>query len=209
MSTYRFTRANVEETSNMIYEYILNYIKDNGYPPAVRDICAGVGVRSTSTIHSHLKRLHEAGRIEYSSGKRRAIVIPEHQEEKPVFLPLVGQITAGIPIFAEENIERNLPFPADFFSDDAEVFALQVKGDSMVGAAILDKDYVIVRKQNTARSGDIIAALVGDEATVKTLANVDGQMILQPQNPAYSPIPFNTADCQVLGIVCAVFRVGS
>ncbi len=207
MSTYRFTRANVEDTSNRVYDFILEYINENGYPPAVRDICAGIGVRSTSTIHNHLKRLHEAGRIDYAAGKRRAIVIPEQQEERPVFLPLVGQITAGIPIFAEENIERNLPFPAGFFSDDAEVFALQVKGDSMVGAAILDKDYVIVRQQSTAKNGDIIAALVGDEATVKTLANVDGQMVLQPENPRYSPIPFNAPDCQVLGVVCAVFRV--
>ncbi|NLM77931.1 MAG: transcriptional repressor LexA [Ruminococcaceae bacterium] len=192
----------------MVYDFIRSYIQENGYPPAVRDICAGVGVRSTSTIHGHLKRLQETGRIAYSSGKRRAITLPEQQEDRPVYLPVVGQVTAGVPILAEENIERSLPFPADFFSTEGDVFALRVRGDSMTGAAILNNDYVIVRRQNTARPGDIIVALVGDEATVKTLANVEGKIVLMPENPAYSPIPFDTPECQVLGKVCGVFRVG-
>lgn len=208
MSTYRFTRANVEDTINLVYDFIVGYIRDKGYPPAVRDICAGVGIRSTSTIHGHLKRLQESGRIAYSSGKRRAITIPDQHEERTVYLPVVGQVTAGVPILAEENIERSLPFPADFFSDDGDVFALRVRGDSMIGAAILHNDYVIVRKQSTASPGDIIVALVGDEATVKTLANTDGKMVLMPENPAYNPIPFDTPECHVLGKVCGVFRVG-
>ncbi|NLB45074.1 MAG: transcriptional repressor LexA [Clostridiaceae bacterium] len=207
MSKYRFTRANVDDTVNTVYDFIVNYIREKGYPPAVRDICAGVGIRSTSTIHGHLKRLQESGRISYSSGKRRAITIPDQYENKPVYLPVVGQVTAGVPILAEENIERSLPFPADFFADDGDVFALKVHGDSMVGAAILNNDYVIVRRQSTAMQGDIIVALVGEEATVKTLANVDGKMVLMPENPAYSPIPFDTPECQVLGKVCGVFRV--
>ncbi len=208
MSTYRFTKANIDETVNMVYDFIRTYIQEKGYPPAVRDICAGVGVRSTSTIHGHLKRLQESGRIAYSSGKRRAITLPDQQEDRPVYLPVVGQVTAGVPILAEENIERSLPFPADFFSTEGDVFALKVRGDSMTGAAILNNDYVIVRRQNTARPGDIIVALVGDEATVKTLANVDGKIVLMPENPAYSPIPFDTPECHVLGKVCGVFRVG-
>lgn len=208
MGTYPFTRANVDDTANLIYDFIVAYIREKGYPPAVRDICAGVGIRSTSTIHGHLKRLHEAGRINYSSGKRRAITIPEHQEERPLYLPVVGQVTAGIPILAEENIERTLPFPSGFFSESEDVFALRIKGDSMIGAAILNNDYVIVRRQSSADPGDIIVALVGNEATVKTLANVDGQMMLMPENPAYKPIPFNTEECQVLGKVCGIFRVG-
>ncbi len=208
MSTYRFTRANVDETVEMVYQFIVSSLRDKGYAPSVREICAGVGIRSTSTIHGHLKRLQEAGRIEYTAGKRRAITIPEFMEDKPVYLPLVGQVTAGVPIFAEENIERSLPFPADYFSQGADVFALRVRGDSMVDAAILDQDYVIVKKQNNARPGDIIVARIGDEATVKRLANVGGKMILKPENPAYEPIPFDTADCQILGKVCGVFRVG-
>lgn len=208
MSTYRFTRSNVDETINQVYDYIVNYIRREGYPPAVRDICSGVGVRSTSTIHGHLKRLQLAGRIDYSAGKRRAITIPDQAEDKVVYLPLVGQVTAGVPILAEQNIERSLPFPADFFSSDGDVFALRVKGESMTGAAILDGDYVVVKRQNVAIPGDIIVALVGDEATVKTLSNQDGKLVLKPENPAFSPIPFDRADCQVLGKVCGVFRVG-
>ena len=208
MTTYRFTRANVEDTVNMVYEFIVSYIKREGYPPAVRDICNGVGIKSTSTIHGHLKRLQENGRIEYTSGKRRAITVPDLERERSISLPVVGQVTAGVPILAEQNIERSLPFPADFFSDSEDVFALKIKGDSMINAAILDGDYVIVRRQNTARTGDIIVALVDNEATVKTLANKNGKMILQPENPVYDPIPFDHAGCQVLGKVCGVFRAG-
>ena len=206
MSTYRFTRSNVDDTVNQIYGFIVDYIRREGYPPAVRDICAGVGIRSTSTIHGHLKRLQQSGRIEYTTGKRRAITVPADEGEKVVHLPVVGQVTAGVPILATENIERMLPFPADFFSGDGDVFALKVRGSSMVGAAILDGDYVIVRRQSSASLGDIIVALVEDEATVKTLANIDGRIMLKPENPAFSPIPFDRAECQVLGKVCGVFR---
>lgn len=207
MSTYRFTRSNVDDTINQIYDYIVSYIKSEGYPPAVRDICAGVGIRSTSTIHGHLKRLQLAGRIEYSSGKRRAITIPEIEHERVVHLPVIGSVAAGVPIMATQNIERVLPFPADFFSDDGDVFALKVRGSSMIGAAILDGDYVIVRRQSSANLGDIIVAMVEDEATVKTFANIDGKIVLRAENPAFSPIPFDHENCQVLGKVCGVFRV--
>lgn len=206
MSTYPFTRSNVDDTVNSIYQFIVDYIRENGYPPAVRDICAGIGIRSTSTIHSHLKRLQQAGRIEYSAGKRRAITIPELESARVIQLPVVGQVTAGVPILATENIERTLPFPADFFASEGEVFALRVRGDSMIGAAILDGDFVIVRRQSTARTGEIIVALIDDEATVKTLANIDGRIVLQPENPAYPLIPFDRPECQVLGKVCGVFR---
>lgn len=207
MSTYHFTRANVDETVDKVYRYIVEYISDNGFPPAIRDICAGVGIKSTSTIHSHLKRLQQTGRIEYSSGKRRAITIPETEQARPRQMPLIGQVTAGVPILAHENIERTLPFPADYFSDSDEVFALRVIGDSMIEAAILDGDIVIVRRQNTANNGDIVVALVEDEATVKTLVNRDGKIFLMPRNPAYSPIPFDRAECKILGKVCGIFRV--
>ncbi len=207
MSTYQFTRSNVDDTVNKIYDYIVNYIHEEGYPPAVRDICAGVGIRSTSTIHGHLKRLQDSGRIDYSTGKRRAITVPEIESERVVYLPVIGQVTAGVPIMATENIERVLSFPADIFSDKGDVFALRVRGDSMIGAAILDGDYVIVRRQSAANLGDIIVALIEDEATVKTLANIDGKIVLRPENPAFSPIPFDRADCSVLGKVCGVFRV--
>jgi repressor LexA len=207
MSTYRFTRSNVDDTVNRIYNFIVNYIKKEGFPPAVRDICAGVGIRSTSTIHGHLKRLQLNGRIEYSAGKRRAITIPGLDNGKVIQMPVIGQVTAGVPILAQQNIAYTLPFPADFFSPDGEVFALKVRGDSMIGAAILDGDYVIVRRQSNASPGDIIVALIDDEATVKTLANINGRVVLKAENPAYNPIPFDRSDCQVLGKVCGVFRV--
>ncbi len=206
MSTYQFTRSNVEDTVNKVYNFIVEYIRQEGYPPAVRDICAGVGIRSTSTIHGHLKRLQQDGRIAYTSGKRRAITVPDEIQDRIVRLPVVGQVTAGAPILATENVERMLPFPADFFSDSDDIFALRVRGDSMIGAAILDGDYVLVKKQNAANLGDIIVALVEDEATVKTLANDHGRVVLMPENPAYSPIPFDREDCRVLGKVCGVFR---
>jgi repressor LexA len=206
MSTYRFTRSNVDDTVNQIYSFIVDYIRHEGFPPAVRDICAGIGIKSTSTIHGHLKRLQQSGRIEYSTGKRRAITIPESASSRVIQLPVVGQITAGVPILAEQNIERMLPFPAGFFSDDGDVFALKVRGSSMIGAAILDGDFVIVRRQNAANPGEIIVALVDDEATVKTLAQIDGKAVLKPENPAFSPIPFDRADCRILGKVCGVFR---
>ena len=206
MTTYPFTRSNVDDTVNRIYDFVVDYIRDNGYPPAVRDICAGIGIRSTSTIHSHLQRLQQQGKIVYSAGKRRAITIPELESERVINLPLVGEVTAGMPIFAHENIERFFPFPADFLPNDSDVFVLKVKGDSMIGAAILDGDYVLVRKQSNARTGDIIVAMVGDEATVKKLANIDGKIVLQPQNPAYPLIPFDQPDCQILGKVCGLFR---
>ena len=209
MSTYRFTRSNVDDTVNQIYDFIVDYIRREGYPPAVRDICVGVGIRSTSTIHGHLKRLQQAGRIEYSAGKRRAITIPGFESERVVNLPLVGTVTAGVPILASQNIERTLPFSADFFDDNGNVFALRVRGDSMIGAAILDGDYVIVKKQQAANMGDIVVALIEDEATVKTLANQNGQVILRPENPSYQPIPFDKSECQILGKVCGVFRVTS
>ena len=201
----KFTRSNLEQTVETVYDFLVQYIRKEGYPPSVREICTGVGIRSTSTIHAHLKRLHDVGRIEYTPGKRRAIIVPELQEEEVLSLPVVGTVTAGMPILAQENIERTLPFSPDFFGD-GEHFVLRVRGDSMIDAHIMDGDYVIVKKQNTAIIGQIIVARIEDEATVKTLGSMDGKPVLLPQNPAYAPIPFQSEDCQILGIVKGLFR---
>jgi len=203
----RFTRSNLDQTVELIYDYIVFHIRKEGYPPSVREICSGVGIKSTSTIHSHLKRLQDMGRIEYTPGKRRAIIVPDLQQENTINLPVLGTITAGIPILAEENIERTLPFSSDLFSS-GEHFVLKVRGDSMVNAHILHGDYVIVKRQNAAALGQIIVARIGDEATVKTLSAQDGRMYLRPENPAFSPIPFDHEDCQILGIVTGLFRSG-
>lgn len=201
----RFTRSNLDQTVESIYGFIVDHIRREGYPPSVREICTGVGIRSTSTIHSHLKRLQEQGRIEYAPGKRRAIIVPDLQADHVMNIPVIGTVTAGVPILAVQNIERTLPFSSDMFSN-GDYFVLTVKGDSMIDAHILNGDYVIVRRQNTAAVGQIIVARIGDEATVKTLGTNDGNMMLFPQNPSYSPIPFDTEDCQILGLVTGLFR---
>ena len=201
----RFTRSNLDETIELIYDFLVQYIRKEGYPPSVREICLGVGIRSTSTIHAHLKRLSDVGRIEYTPGKRRAIIVNQLQEEAVLALPVLGTVTAGIPILAQESIERTLPFSSDFF-DDGEHFVLRVRGDSMIDAHILDGDYVVVKKQSAAALGQIVVACIEDEATVKTLGSLDGKTHLFPRNPAFSPIPFYGEDCQILGIVKALFR---
>ncbi len=201
----RFTRSNLDQTIELIYEFIVDHIRKEGYPPSVREICSGVGIKSTSTIHSHLKRLQDLGRIEYTPGKRRAIIVADLQAEHVTNLPVLGTITAGIPILAEENIERTLPFSSEMFTN-GEHFVLKVRGDSMINAHILSGDYVIVRRQNDAALGQIIVARIGDEATVKTLVSIDGKMTLKPENPAFSPIPFDQEDCQILGVVTGLFR---
>lgn len=147
------------------------------------------------------------GRIEYTPGKRRAIIVPDLQQENTINLPVLGTITAGIPILAEENIERTLPFSSDLFSS-GEHFVLKVRGDSMINVHILNGDYVIVKRLNAAALGQIIVARIGDEATVKTLISQDGRMFLRPENPAYSLIPFDHEDCQILGVVTGLFRTG-
>lgn len=202
---YKFTRSNIDQTVDTIYHFIVAYIRSEGYPPSVREICSGVGIKSTSTIHSHLKRLQELNRIEYTPGKRRAIIVPDLQQENITCLPVLGSITAGIPILAEQNVERTLPFSADMLSS-GEHFVLKVRGDSMINAHILDKDYVIVKRQNAAIPGQIIVARINDEATVKTLSIIDGRYFLKPENDAYSNIPFDDEDCQILGIVTGLFR---
>lgn len=205
---YRFTRANVEETADKVYKYIVEYITNNGYSPSVRDICRGVGIKSTSTIHNHLKRLQDDGRITYSDGKRRAIVVPELEllNAETRQAPLIGRVTAGIPILAVENVERNIPIP-DYFDKYPEMYALEVKGDSMIDVAIMDGDIVFVQKNNNAHPGEIVVALIEDEATVKTFNVVNGKPFLIPQNSLYDPIPFNQENCRILGIVRGVLRV--
>ncbi len=212
----KFTKSNVQNTASVIYDFILEYVNQNGYPPSVRDICQGTGIKSTSTVHSHLKRLQDSGKLDYASGRRRAISINtdnsadfdenEISDSRITVLPLLGMVTAGAPILAQENIDRTLPFPSEFFGGKGDVFALEVRGDSMVDAAILDGDYVIVRKQSAADFGDIIVAMIEDEATVKTFIRKDGKTYLQPENKAYSLIPFYSDNCHILGKVIGVFR---
>jgi repressor LexA len=189
----------------LIFDYIRESVRERGYPPSVREIGETVGLRSSSTVHGHLRRLEEKGYIRRDPTKPRAIEVlgPSGMRSRPLDIPVLGQITAGQPILAVENIEEILPLPAEFVRDE-DAFVLRVRGDSMAGAGILDGDYVVVRPQATAENGDIVAALLGEDATVKRFYHDRNGIRLQPDNPAYEAIV--TSEAKVLGKVVALFR---
>ena len=194
----------MQELSKMqqrIYQYIADCIREQGYPPSVREIGGAVGLRSPSTVHFHLKRLEEAGIIEKGAGKGRAISLREPPQREDQ-VPVVGNVAAGAPILAEECIEDYLTF--DTGGRSGEFFALRVRGESMLNAGILPGDLVVVHRQPTARHGEIVVAMIEDEATVKRLSLKDGHVWLLPENEAYSPIDGTYA--QILGRVAAVVR---
>ena len=186
---------NIDDLSKKQFE-VLNFIKKEinkkGYPPAVREICDAVKLKSTSTVHGHLERLERKGYIRRDPTKPRAIEVLDSNssivtKKEMVELPVVGKVTAGLPILAEENIEDTFPVPIDFVGN-SEAFMLIVKGDSMINAGIFDGDFVIVRKQSVAKNGDIVVALLNDEATVKTFYKEKDYFRLQPENPYLMPI---------------------
>lgn len=180
-----------------ILEFLNAYVEENGYPPAVREICAAVGLRSTATVSYHLNELKKQGRIKGEPNKRRAIALPDTQRQGRI--PVIGVVTAGLPILAVENIESTIPWDGD-----PDCFALRVRGDSMIGAGILDGDKVVVRPQPDADNGEIVVALLEDEATVKRLHREKDEVWLLPENPAYTPIDGRNAS--ILGKVKAVIR---
>lgn len=192
-------------------QQILNYLKSEvqkkGYPPSVREICEAVGLKSTSTVHGHLSRLEKKGFIRKDPTKPRAIEIlwEEHTtaHREFVHVPIVGDITAGLPIFAVENIEDTFPIPVDYTHDD-EVFMLRVHGESMINAGIYDRDLILVRKQQTAENGDIVAALIDDSATVKRFFKEANEIRLQPENDTMSAL--RVKDVIILGKVIGLFR---
>ena len=190
-----------------IYDYILDFTAQHGYPPSVREIGSAVGLKSPSTVHFHLKGLEEAGVIVKAEGKTRAISLtnrPVEEETDPHAnqIPVVGNVAAGSPILAEECIEDYLTFDTEGLT--GEHFALRVRGESMLGAGILPGDLVVVHRQAEAQSGQIVVALFEDEATVKTLRRRDGKVWLMPANDDYQPIDGTKA--QILGQVVAVVR---
>jgi repressor LexA len=185
-----------------IYDYIVSCIRDQGYPPSVREIGEAVGLKSPSTVHFHLKHLEAAGVIEKGAGKGRAITLTEPDAVAEDKVPIVGNVAAGSPILAEECIEDYLTF--DTGGRHGEYFALRVRGESMLDAGILPGDLVVVRRQQTASHGEIVVAMIEDEATVKRLSLKGGHVWLMPENDAYSPIDGTYA--QILGKVAAVVR---
>lgn len=201
---------NLSPKQQQIYDYIIAFQADHGYPPSVREIGEAVGLKSPSTVHFHLKGLEEKGLITKAEGKTRAITVSgpvprpvaEELDGRAGRVPVVGSVAAGSPILAQECIEDYLTF--DTGGQAGEHFALRVRGESMLNAGILPGDLVVVHSQPTAQHGEIVVALIDDEATVKRLSLKSGQVWLLPENEAYSPIDGTYA--QILGKVAAVVR---
>jgi repressor LexA len=193
-----------KNSQRRILEFIKKEIELKGYPPSVREICEAVNLKSTSTVHGHLEQLEKRGLIRRDSTKPRAMEVLDNPLSKGRSVPLVGRVTAGIPILAEENIEDYIVLPQDLVGSDDELFALRVRGESMIRAGILSGDYIIVRKQSHADNGDIVVAMIEDEATVKRIFFEKDGVRLQPENPYYDPI--YSRKVQVVGKVTALFR---
>lgn len=191
---------------------ILDYIKEQtlkrGFPPAVRDICSAVGLKSTSSVHSHLETLEKNGYIRRDPTKPRAIEICDDGfnmvRTEIVSIPVIGQVAAGTPILAEENIESYIPIPAEMCPKGSDAFILNVKGDSMINAGIFNGDKLFVQACNTAKNGDQVVALIDDSATVKTYYKEKDHIRLQPENDTMEPIIVDS--CTILGKVFGVMR---
>ena len=215
----RRKRDNNELTTRQkqILRYITKQIKQNGYSPSVREIGKAVGLSSTATVHCYLKQLEDLGYIKKESQKGRTLRILKEEEinqdegksktfytkKELVDVPVIGKITAGAPILAVENVTDTFPIPVDF-AGNAQVFMLVVRGESMIEAGILDGDFILVRKQNIAENGEIVVALIEDEATVKTFYKEKDYIRLQPENITMDPII--VPNCKILGKVIGVFR---
>ena len=189
--------ARTSNKREQILNFLTQFMNEHGYAPTVREICNAVGLQSTATVHYHLNALRDAGLIEMDEMKKRAISLPDAQRADRI--PVVGVVTAGVPILATENIEGYIPWDGE-----SGCFVLRVRGDSMIGAGILDGDKVVVRPQPDAENGQIVVALLDDSATVKRLKKTGRDVWLMPENPSYEPIPGNEA--KILGRVKTLIR---
>ena len=201
-------KGSISAKQSEILEYIKKEILAKGYPPAVREICEAVHLKSTSSVHAHLETLEKNGYIRRDPTKPRAIEIIDDTfnltRREMVNVPIIGTVAAGQPILATENIEDYFPIPAEYMPKE-ECFMLTVKGDSMINIGIFNGDKVMVKKESTAKNGDVVVALVEDSATVKTFYKEEGHYRLQPENDTMDPIIVDS--CEVLGIVFGVFRL--
>ena len=213
----RKRKEGLNKREKAILKYIEKAVAENGYPPSVREIGKAIGLKSTATVHAYIARLTEEGYIAKENNKGRTLKLlkggngqPVEPAKKDFYLqkelvdvPLVGKITAGAPILAVENVTDTFPIPIDFVGN-SDSFMLTVRGESMIEAGILDGDYILVRKQNTANNGEIVVALIEDEATVKTFYKEIDHIRLQPENSTMDPII--VPNCDILGKVIGVFR---
>jgi repressor LexA len=189
-----------------IYEFIKQQITSKGYPPSVREICEAVNLSSTSTVHGHLARLEKKGLIRRDPTKPRAIelLLESPIKKEMIDIPIVGKITAGEPILAQESIEDFFTLPISFIKSNSELYILKVSGESMIEAGIFDGDLAIIEKTSTASNGDIVVALIDNEATIKRFFKEDGYIRLQPENSSMNPIIVK--DCKILGKLAGLYR---
>lgn len=189
-----------------VYEFLKQYTEAKGYPPSVREICEAVELKSTSTVHGHLKRLEKKGLIKRDPTKPRALEIAEFATTRKelIDIPILGNVTAGTPILATENIEDFFSLPMNYVKHDRDLFILRVQGSSMIEAGILDGDYAIIEKATTAENGEIVVALIDNEATIKTFYKEKNYIRLQPQNKTMEPIIVE--DCSILGKLVGLYR---
>ena len=195
-----------KDKQSEIYEFLKNYTENKGYPPSVREICEAVSLKSTSTVHGHLKRLEKKGLIRRDPSKPRALEIAELSTPKKemISIPIVGKITAGLPILATEIVEDTFSLPLDFIKHDKVLFMLRVSGQSMIKAGINDKDLAIIERCNDAVNGEIVVALIDDSATIKRFFKEENHIRLQPENDTMDPIIVD--DCSILGKLVGIFR---
>ncbi|WP_297634604.1 transcriptional repressor LexA [uncultured Clostridium sp.] len=199
--------VDLKDKQGQIYDFLKTYTENKGYPPSVREICEAVCLKSTSTVHGHLKRLEKKGLIKRDPTKPRALEIIEFMQPKRemIEIPIVGNITAGMPILAVENIEDTFSIPLDFVKHDNELFILKVKGNSMINVGIHDGDLAIIEQKSSAQNGEIVVALVNNEdATIKRFFKEKDYIRLQPENDSLEPIIVD--DCTVLGKLVGIFR---
>lgn len=195
-----------KDKQSQIYDFLKNYTENKGYPPSVREICEAVSLKSTSTVHGHLKRLEKKGLIKRDPTKPRALEITEFSQPKRemINIPIIGNITAGAPILATENIEDTFTLPIDFIKHNRELFMLKVNGNSMINVGINDNDLAIIERTQTAINGDIVVALIDDTATIKRFFKEKDYIRLQPENDSIDPIIVD--DCKILGKLVGIFR---
>lgn len=193
------------DQTERVYQFIVDFIDKNSYPPSVRELCAGLDISSTATIFYHLKKLEDQGKLSRGKQKNRAIGLTEQKDRpKEEEIPVIGKVAAGKPILATENIEDNFTFSDNVFGNHDKLFILNVSGDSMINAGIYDGDKIVVSKQTTAENGEIVVAMVGDEATVKRFYKENGHIRLQPENDYLEPIIVPNAT--ILGKVVGLIR---
>ena len=197
--------SELKDKQLLIYEFLKDFTSQKGYPPAVREICKAVGLKSTSSVHGHLKQLEKEGLIKRDPTKPRALEIVDSVIKKEMInVPIIGKVTAGLPILANENIEDSFPLPLDYVKHNNDLFMLKVSGSSMIKAGILDGDLAIIEKTQTASNGDKIVALIENEATLKTFYRENDHIRLQPENDEMEAIIVD--NCSILGKLIGIYR---